>query len=57
MRVMSPAGIFFLCITSIAVWMWWFGREFDDRQRYSIWSILAAMTIVGASAAIARLVF
>jgi hypothetical protein len=54
---MSPAGIFFLCITSIAVWMWLFGREFDDRQRYSIWSILAAMTIVGASAAIARLVF
>jgi hypothetical protein len=54
---MSPAGIFFLCITSIAVWMWLFGRDFDDRQRYSIWSILAAMTIVGTSAAIARLVF
>jgi hypothetical protein len=54
---MSPAGIFFLCITSLAVWMWLFGREFDDRQRYSIGSILAAMTIVGAGAAIARILF
>lgn len=54
---MSPAGVFYRCITSLVLWMLLFGRRFDDRGHYSIWSILVAMTIVAVSTLVARLVF
>ncbi len=54
---MSPAGIFYLGVTSVVLWMLFFGRRLDDQAKFSIWSILVAMTIVAVNAVFAKLVF
>jgi hypothetical protein len=54
---MSPPGLYYACIASIVLWLVLFGRRVDDHHRYSIWSILVGMTIVGINLVIGRLLF
>ena len=54
---MSPPGLFFVVILSLVLWLTWFGRRFDEQNRFSLWSILAGITIVCVNLAIAKLIF